>query len=162
MRLPRNAVVSLAAAVTLMLGLAAARAEEESGRALLRTVEGVVGAVETVAGDGGEAITRVRLLVDGPEPHRLDVLLAPESALRETGFEVAPGDRLRARIFLSGGDTVEAHKVLNLSRGMMLRLRTLRRVPLWDSDGRWQGGPGRDHRGPGDGGHRHRGTGAGR
>lgn len=159
MRSRRDALLVLAALLPLALGLATARAGEHHDRTLLLTVEGVVGAVETTSVDAGEPLTSVRLLVDDPEPRQLEVLLAPGSALLETGFEVEVGDRLRVRIFLSESDTVEAHKVRNLSRGTMVQLRTVRRIPLWDTDGRWQGGPGRDHGGAGKSGHRHRGGG---
>jgi hypothetical protein len=156
MRPRRKTVLALAALLPLALGFATARAGEHHGRTLLLTVEGVVDAVETTSVGAGEPLTSVRLLVDDPEPRQLEVLLAPGSALHETGFEVEAGDRLRARIFLSDSDTVEAHKVRNLSRGTMVRLRTLRQVPLWDTAGRWQGGPGRDHHGSGKSGHGHR------
>jgi hypothetical protein len=132
-------------------------------RASLMTVEGIVSAVETLPVETGGDVTSVRLMVDKPEPREMEVLLAPESALRQTGFEIEVGDRLRARIFLTGDDALEAHKVLNLSRGMMVRLRTLRRVPLWDGNGQWQGGPCRAQSGSGGaGGHQHRGSGRGR
>jgi len=145
----------LAPAVLLALVTAVVPAEE--GDTLLLTVEGVVDSVETASGGPGEAVTAIRLRADDPQPRPMRILLAPESALRETGFEVEAGDRLRARVFLSGGDTFEAHKVRNLSRGTMVRLRTLRRIPLWDADGRWQGGPGRQHHGAGRPGTRQRG-----
>jgi len=119
-----------------------AAAEETDGRAALRTVEGAVGAVERLPAGSDGGMMAVRLQVEeGAGPRELEVLLAPERALSESGFEVAAGDRLRARVFLSDGGAVEAHKVMNLSRGTLVRLRTLRRVPLWDASGRWQGGP---------------------
>jgi len=135
--------------------------EHAANRASLITVEGIVSAVETLPAESGGAITLVRLQVEGHEPREIDILLAPEAALRQTGFEIEAGDRLRARIFLTGDDAFEAHKVMNVSRGMMVRLRTLRRVPLWDSDGRWQGGPCRTQGGSGARGGHHRGSGRG-
>ena len=158
MRANRSSLIAVVAMLPIVVGFSAVPAEEQADRSSLVTVEGIVDAVETRFTDGGGAITSVRLRVDEPDPRELDVLLAPENALRETGFEIEPGDRVRARIFLSGDQEVEAHKVMNLSRGMMVRLRTLRMVPLWDGEGRWQGGPCRDQAGGGQGRqHRHRG-----
>ena len=133
-----------------------------SARASLMTVEGIVRAVETLPAATGADVTAVRITVDKPEPREITVLLAPANVLRQTGFEVELGDRMRARLFLTESAAFEAHKVLNLSRGMMVRLRTLRRVPLWDSNGEWQGGPCRNRDGSGGNGHRgHRGSGGG-
>jgi len=157
---PRSfSLVVLAMIFPIAAGLAPTLADGGTDRSSLLTVEGTVDALETRVMDDGGEITSVHLRVDGPDGRELDVLLAPAGALRETGFEVEPGDRMRAKIFLAEGPEVEAHKVMNLSRGTMVRLRTLRRVPLWDSEGRWQGGPCRDQ--PGGAGqgrqHRHRG-----
>jgi len=151
MRPSRTFLIAWVAMLPIVLGLVPSRAEHSAERSSLVTVEGIVDAVETRFADQGEGITSVRLRVDEPDARDLDILLAPESALRETGFEIEAGDRLRARIFLSDDPEVEAHKVMNLSRGMMVRLRTVRRVPLWDSDGQWQGGPCREQGGTGHG-----------
>jgi hypothetical protein len=159
----RRTIIGLATIVMVVLGLPTVdAADRTSDRASLMTVEGTVFAVETVSAEGGRNVTAVRLVLDRPESREIDVLLAPGNALSQIGFEIEAGDRLRARVFLTGEDAFEAHKVLNLSRGMMVRLRTLRRVPLWDGNGQWQGGPCRS-RGdsPGTGGSQHRGTGRG-
>ncbi len=67
---------------------------------------------------------------------------------REIGLVVEEGDRLRVKVFLGEeGQPVRAQKVLNLSRNLMVRLRTMRDVPLWTADGAWQGGPGRAYHG---------------
>ena len=158
MRPNRLSLIAVVAILPIVVGFSPIPTEEPADRSSLLTVEGIVDAVETRVTDEGGEITSVRLRVDDPDARELDVLLAPENALRETGFEIEPGDRMRARIFLSDAPEVEAHKVMNLSRGMMVRLRTLRKVPLWDGEGRWQGGPCRDQPGGGQGRqHRHRG-----
>lgn len=156
-------IFGLATILMVVLSLTTVSADDRtSDRASLMTVEGVVFAVETVSAEGGGNITAVRLVLERPESREIDVLLAPANALSQTGFEIEAGDRLRARVFLTGEDALEAHKVMNLSRGMMIRLRTLRRVPLWDGSGRWQGGPCRSQDGShGRGESGHRGTGRG-
>jgi len=153
MRGTLNRLLVLAFLLPVALGLGAVEAAANSDvPTSLRTVEGVVIAIETLTASSRvePGMTAVRLRVDDPEPEEIDVLLAPEAALRQTGFEIEPGDRVRASIFLSGADRAEAHKVLNVSRNTMVRLRTLRGVPLWDRAGQWQGGPSRPA------GHRHR------
>jgi len=147
-----NGLRALALLLPVALGLDAVGAAAKSeGPTSLRTVEGEVIVIETLmAGSRSDpGMTVVRLRVDDPEPEEIEVLLAPEAALRQTGFEIERGDRVRASIFLSAADRAEAHKVLNLSRNTMVRLRTLRGVPLWDRAGQWQGGPCRPA------GHRH-------
>ncbi|MGD8377952.1 MAG: hypothetical protein PVF68_17620, partial [Acidobacteriota bacterium] len=100
----------------------------------------------------------VRLEVEGSPAPEMEILLAPPEALRETGFEIEAGDRVRARVFLAESGPLETHKIRNLSRGTMLLLRTLHRVPLWTGDGHWQGGPSRS---PGAGHGARRGHGGG-
>jgi hypothetical protein len=95
----------------------------------------------------------------GARGEELVVLLGPEQALDEIGFAVEAGDRLRVRVFRADEGAVRAHKVLNLSRGTMVRLRTLRQVPLWNGQGAWQGGPCRSGQGGGGAGRQHRGGG---
>jgi hypothetical protein len=144
-RRPRSGLAVLLSAV---MALTAVHGREETARrASLATIEGIVSAVETVSGEGGGAVTAARISVEKPEPREMSILLAPEDALRQIGFEIEAGDRVRARIFLSAEDPAPVHKVLNLSRGMMVRLRTLMRIPVWDSKGQWQGGPCRNRQG---------------
>jgi hypothetical protein len=145
------------------LGLTPAVVADRSDRASLATVEGIVSTVDAIRDDDtGIATTAVRLRLEDPPGAEITVLLAPTTALGQSGFEVGTGDRLRARVFLSDGEAVEAHKVMNISRGMMVRLRTLHRVPLWDGHGQWHGGPSRSRGAGGQGeGHRHGGGGRG-
>jgi hypothetical protein len=108
----------------------------------LKTVEGVVVDIGSAAGEGGMEVVRVTLALEGEGENRLAVLLAPENVMEEIGFAAERGDRLRVRYFLGEEGTCKAHKVLNASRGTMVRFRTLRQIPLWDNQGAWQGGPG--------------------
>src|SRR6185295_11068013 len=69
------------------------------------------------------------------------VLVAPAEVLADIGFSVAVGDQVRARVFLEPVSRLAyAQKLLNESRDLMVRLRTLRHEPLWDAAGKWQGG----------------------
>jgi hypothetical protein len=80
--------------------------------------------------------------VESEEP--IKVLLAPEETCRGIGFEIEEGDQLRARIFIDGsGGPAKAQKVQNITRGLMVRFRTMRTVPLWSATGAWHGGPSR-------------------
>lgn len=130
-----------------------------SRRVSLATVEGVIEAVETVPGEGGGKALAVSLRTEEPEPRELKILLAPETALEEIGFTVEEGDRLRARIFLSGEDPAPAQRVMNVTRGTIVRLRTLSRIPVWNSAGQWQGGACRNGQGWATGDHSRRGGG---
>jgi hypothetical protein len=147
----------------ISLGLTGAAAAGRSDRASLATVEGIVRAVDVVRDDvTGIETTAVRLRLDDQRGTEITVLLAPSGALAQSGFEVGTGDLLRARVFLSDDEAVEAHKVMNISRGLMVRLRTLRKIPLWDGNGQWHGGPSRSQGAGGQGeGHRHGGGGRG-
>lgn len=138
----------IAVATCAVVSFASVFAGERPSRgASLATVEGVVVSVETISGEGGEDLNGVRIRTDAPEPRELTILLAPESTLRQIEFEVRAGDRIKARVFLSDDSAVLARKVMNVTRGTMVRLRTLTRIPLWDGGGQWQGGPSRGHRG---------------
>jgi hypothetical protein len=143
--------------VALAVASGAATDEREAMRASLLTVEGTVKSVTVLPGEGELPVVAVSLKLDGETAEELTVLLAPEQALTEIGFAVGSGDHCRIRIFRPDEGPAKAHKVLNMSRGTMVRLRTLHQVPLWDGRGRWQGGPCRDQSGSGAGGHRHRG-----
>jgi hypothetical protein len=126
-------------------------------RASLVTVEGTIRAVSALPGEGELAVVAVSMVLDTENAEELTVLLAPESAMSEIGFVVEPGDRCRIRVFRPDEGPAKAHKVLNISRGTMVRLRTLRQIPLWDGRGSWQGGPCRSGAGGNATGHRHRG-----
>jgi hypothetical protein len=112
------------------------------------TFEGEVVEMGEHPGEGELQLVSLDLAPDGGEQDKLTVLLGPVTAWREIGFEVEPGDRVRVRVLLADeGQPVKAQKILNLSRRIMVRLRTMHDVPLWDSTGAWQGGPGRAYRG---------------
>ena len=120
--------------------------EKDALRAALLTVEGTVTSVETFDGDEGDALVLARIAIEDPEPREMSLILAPEGVLVQAGFEIEIGDSVRARVFVSDEEQAPVHKVFNLSRGQEARLRTLMRMPLWDSEGRWQGGWGRHGR----------------
>lgn len=106
-------------------------------------VEGRVLAMAETPGEGELAIVTVRLSAPADDARSWELLLAPRAALAEIGFEVQVGDRLKARIFPTTEGPAKVHKVLNLTRRKMVRMRTLSRIPLWDGSGAWQGGRGR-------------------
>jgi len=111
-------------------------------RSSLLTVEGEVLAIGHEAGEGGVDLLMVTLAGNEQKPP-ISLLLAPAEVLDALGFEIAVGDRLEAKVFPDFEGPAKVHKVKNLSHGTMLRLRTLHRIPLWNSAGIWQGGPGR-------------------
>jgi hypothetical protein len=117
-------------------------------RSSLKTVEGDVLTVNLVEGEGGIEVVQVTIAVEGDQGPAPAILLAPPEALEEIGFAVHPGDHLKVKYFVGEGESGKAHKVLNTTRGLMVRLRTLRQIPLWTNQGRWQGGQGRMQRGP--------------
>jgi hypothetical protein len=134
-------------AAALLLALALASGAGADGRAL-RDLEGTV--VEVGSGTAEADLEVVTVSLDVGEAVPFEVALAPASVLDETGFGVAVGDRLRARVFVAGdgaaaggaataAPTMVAQKVMNLSRNLLLRLRTFNRQPIWDAEGRWQG-----------------------
>ena len=94
-------------------------------------------------GEGELAIVTVRLSAAAEDSRGWELLLAPRAALAEIGFEVEVGDQLKARIFPTAEGPAKVHKVLNLTRRRMVRMRTLSGIPLWDGKGVWQGGQGR-------------------
>jgi hypothetical protein len=106
----------------------------------LRTVDGTVVAIDLAPGEGGVEILRVSL-EEEPGSGPLSFLLAPAEALESIGFEVQVGDRLKLKCFYEESGPARVHKMMNVSRGSMIRLRTLRQIPLWDNRGLWQGGP---------------------
>lgn len=128
----------------------------QGSRASLVTVEGEVRSVERTPGEGDLEVLSLRLAPrQGGE--EMEILLAPEPALKEIGFDVQEGDTIRVRVFTEAGASARAHKIMNLSRSTMVRLRTLHQIPLWDSTGAWQGGTCRQS--PGGTGQRRRGGG---
>lgn len=127
-------------------------ASKEDLRSSLVTVEGEVIAIGHQIGEGDLDLLSVTL-GGGEEGESVALLLGPQSALDELGFEIGEGDRLKAKIFPEAEGPAKVHKIQNLSRNTLLRLRTLHRIPLWNGTGTWQGGPGRGaqcgHGGPG-------------
>jgi hypothetical protein len=134
-------VARCAGLLLLFVFLTGSGTRTAGGPSALKEVEGTVLEVGMLAGEGGLELVTVRLSAQQSDA-ALDLLLAPPSVLQETGFSVTSGDRIRARIFTADGGPATVHKVKNLSEGSMIRLRTLRQIPLWDGAGRWQGGPG--------------------
>ena len=62
---------------------------------------------------------------------------------------------------MEAGEPAKAQKVQNVTRGLMVRFRTMRTVPLWSSTGAWHGGPSRVSPGAHHGQSGRGGTGAG-
>jgi len=107
--------------------------------ASLRTVEGEVSALSELPGEGELAVLAVDLeIAEGNAPLR--ILLAPREVLEEIDFPIEVGDRVRVRIFASEEAPAFAQRILNTTRGSLVRLRTLRQEPLWNADGAWRGG----------------------
>ncbi len=132
-------------------GFAVAGADGPPPRSSLKTVEGEVLSVSRIAGEGGIEVVQVSLAPKGDPKNPLQILLAPPEAMDDIGFSVEPGDQLKIKYFVAGEGSCRAHKVLNSSRGLMVRLRTLRQIPLWNNQGHWQGGQGRMRQGQGPG-----------
>ncbi|MBD3868395.1 MAG: hypothetical protein IFK94_09745 [Acidobacteria bacterium] len=144
----------LAAALIVLLATTgfASAAGDGAGpvRTSMKTVTGVVESLAVVPAEGGIDVVRVTLILDEKTGASLDVLLAPEGLMDEIGFTVQEGDRLKVKYFLDEEGPARAHKVLNTTRGSMVRFRTLRQIPLWSNQGAWQGGAARSQ--PGNGG----------
>ena len=106
---------------------------------VLRTLEGKVAEIGEAAGEGKLPVVTLKLQTrDGD----FQVLVAPAEILAGIGFSVAVGDQVRARVFLEPVSRLAyAQKLLNESRDLMVRLRTLHHEPLWDAAGNWQGSP---------------------
>ena len=156
--------IRIALAAVLLLGsVTGATANEEKNPpqpTSLRTVEGTVVSVFSQPAEGDLQVVAVALDTGETATDHLDLLLAPQQVLDEISFDIARGDRLRARVFVSDQGALKVHKALNLTRGTMVRFRSLRQVPLWDGSGDWEGGACRRQGGHG-GGHGYRGGGQG-
>jgi hypothetical protein len=113
--------------------------------ASLYLIEGEVTAIGTRIAEGDLPVLSIEVSKEGKPLH---LLLAPGDVLEQIGFEIEVGDIVRARSFEPDSDAVAyVQKIMNVTRGEMVRLRTLRADPLWDSAGRWQGSGGGRHRG---------------
>jgi hypothetical protein len=137
----------LAMRVALAAALAAgwafgARAEGEHSalRTSLRTVEGTVAAVSSRPAEGNLDVVAVTLDTGDAGAKHLELLLAPQQVLDEISFGIEEGDRLRARVFVDDQGPLKVHKAMNLTRGTMVRFRSLRKIPLWGREGNWEGG----------------------
>ena len=137
-------------ALCMVATAAAASGGPGSTRSTVVTVEGTVRSVTALPAEGELSVMAIALVTgDAADGEEITVLLGPPQAMDEIGFAVQEGDRCRARIFRSEDGVVRAQKVLNVSRGTMVRLRTLHQVPLWNGQGSWQGGPCRSGQGSG-------------
>ena len=116
---------------------------KEDLRSSLVTVEGTVSGVASAPAEGDLEVLEVILSGGGSGDKDLVLLLAPRATLEEVDFQIEQGDEIQARIFPTDQGPAKVHKIRNLTRNTMLRLRTLHRIPLWDGVGGWQGGPGR-------------------
>jgi hypothetical protein len=110
-------------------------------RASLRTFEGRVVGLSYIVAEGDLPVLAVELDTAAPGEDTAEVLLAPERVLEAINFLVREGDHLRVHVFVAAQGPVKAHKVINMTRDASVRLRTLHKYPLWDAQGRWQGGP---------------------
>ena len=158
-----SARIAVAGALVMLaaVGISGAGPNADEGRlrrASLRTLEGSVTGVSSVPAEGDLQVVTVQLETADVGHGRIEILLAPKQALDDVGFAVKEGDSFRARVFVVDQGPMKAHKVMNLTRGTIVRLRTLHEIPLWDVRGRWEGGPchegarsgaGRQGRGPG-------------
>ena len=128
----------VACAVSLLLAASPLLAGDP--RSSLLMVEGYVSSVIVEPGEGGLALVAVWLTPEPDGTPRRELLLAPRPALDGIGFEVEVGDHLKARVFPTEQGPVKVHKVLNLTRRKMVKVRALSQIPLWDGSGAWQGG----------------------
>jgi hypothetical protein len=132
-------LVAIACSI-LLLGAVGAQAATQHAREISATVlvlEGEVTAIYERPAEGGLEVIGASLLC-GDETH--EILLAPQTALQEVGFRIEIGDTVRVRLFASeDDDSLRVQKILNRTRGDMVRLRTLRMDPLWDGTGNWNG-----------------------
>ena len=129
-----------------------------SGSLPMRNIEGEVLSVSHHAGEGSLELLQADLRTTGDDK-AVQLLLAPQGVCDEIGFQIVPGDRVRARIFVDDSSSYRVQKIQNVSRGTMVRLRTLHQTPLWNSVGTWEGGPIRTSHGPHRYGQRQRGGG---
>ena len=132
-------LVAVACSILLLGTVGAQAADRDAGQlsAAVLVVEGQVTAVYEQPAEGGLVVIGASLLC-GDKTH--EILLAPREALHEIGFRIEPGDTIRARLFATGEDeSLRVQKILNRTRGDMVRLRTLRMDPLWDGTGDWNG-----------------------
>ena len=114
----------------------------------MHTIEGEVTSVSHVEGEGDLELLVAALELQDDSDEVISIMLAPETVCRQIGFFVEEGDRLRARVFLDPDGPARVQKIQNFTQGTMVRFRTLHRIPLWSTNGTWQGGPLRTVYGP--------------
>ena len=143
-------LLAATAALLIVVGGAVPTAAQPSGQGVVDFfhVEGRVVAVERTTGPNGLDLLEAEIEVDTEPARKLRLLLAPPGICEQIGFAVDEGDLLRARVFAEGTGVHEVQKVSNLSRGTMVRLRTMRHIPLWSASGSWYGGEMRTGPGP--------------
>lgn len=153
---PFLVVLAFCASILPGVGIHGFEEEERCRSASLRVVEGRVTDVGEMPAEGNVPAVAIRI---GAGEDAVRLLLAPRTALQGAQFRVDVGDDVRARVFRNEQGIARVHKIQNLSRGSTVKLRTLRRHPLWDDSGAWQGSSGqRCAEGHGKGhGRRHRG-----
>lgn len=157
----RHTIAGFLLALTLA-GTSFAVEEPGSIKASLITVEGVVSKIGSEVMEGELRVVTASLVSSDATKQFTEILLAPQTALDEIGFSVQVGDRLKVRLLSSGPGSSRAHKVLNISRNTMVRLRSVRGEPFWDNHGTWRGGPCRSRSGASGQPGRHRSAGRGR
>jgi hypothetical protein len=129
------------AAMLVLLGIAPGESAL-AGRSTypMRSLEGEVLSVDYHPGKGNLDLVQAQLrATDSNET--VQILLAPQEVCEQIGLQIAPGDQIRTRIFVEDTASYRVQKIQNISRGTMVRLRTLHETPLWNSAGRWLGGP---------------------
>jgi hypothetical protein len=133
--------LAVLAATSAILGIAPGESALASRSSYsMRSLEGQVLSVEHHTGEGGLDLLQAQVRsTNGSET--VQILLAPQEVCEQIGLQIAPGDRIRTRVFVEETTSYRVQKIQNISRGTMVRLRTLHETPLWDSAGRWQGGP---------------------
>lgn len=130
------------AAICLAALLLTGATSKKDLRSSLVTVEGTVLTVASAPAEGDLEVLEVILSGGGSGEKEQALLLAPRATLEEVDFQIEQGDEIQARIFPTDKGPAKVHKIRNLTRKTMLRLRTLHRIPLWDGVGGWQGGIG--------------------
>jgi len=135
----RMRALRLTALAIMMTSLGAA-SSAQGGAYSMRNIEGEILSVGQHTGEGDLDLVQAQLRSVG-NGDAVELLLAPQGVCDQIGFEIGPGDRVRARVFLDDSSSYRVQKIQNLSRGMMVRLRTLHQTPLWNSVGTWEGGP---------------------
>jgi len=120
----------------------------ERGRTFL-TVVGQLSAVEVATDEAQQEWVVGILTPDGDgEAANMRIRFAPPDVLAEQEFALEVGQRVKVRVF-SDETPYVAQQIRNEKTGRVLRLRSLRAEPLWDSPCRHHG------RGAGHGQHRH-------